>query len=772
MRYYLAWCLIALLLLTNRAAAQSAPDTNTKTPADVPESVQVVSKIFGVTTGLSTNVVARGFTDGPLMGNGDIGVTQGGDRNSQTFYISKTDMISKALGGITLTNLTQGSAPDSYRYEQDIYHAQVKADVTMCGVPFVFQTWTSANENLVVMELTNQNSDPVDMEMDLWIYNKVLPPPAHKIPAVAQAGTKNDVLWGTRSLDYSAAEPGIKINCALAARVLGADASTSTNDQDISTAKFSIPANQKITVVVVVDGQAGFSAHMPDVGTSREDAIGKVNQISDKSLALARAQHLHWWETFWSKSSVVLNDARLEKFYYGALYALACSNREGKVAPGLWGSWTPLDDMLWDGGYFSNYNFQAPYWGIYTSNHQELGIPFNDQVYGHEPWARNRAHAAGYPGLDSYRVPFVASLDLTGYSNSIPPVRPIASQTNRSKLNDQLQVVLLNITNLVNYYEYTMDQDYLRERLYPYLTELGQFWDSYLVKVDGKYVINESGAREADAGKSTNSISDLGLVRYLYKSLLVTSEDLDVDADKRQGWQEKLDNLSDYPTTVQNGKTVFKECLERKGMTLKGPHDNPVNVLHIFPAEGIGLESDETRKTVAQDTIEQMDSWNQSNGFPFYFPAAVRVGYDPTKILEKLTARLSSSQWRESNLTLYQYPGGGGIEMCGGIEAINSMLLQSYESAIQVFPNWPNDKPAKFKGLRAKGAFLVDAEFDKGAVTSVQIYSEKGKSCHIINPWPDALLVINDGTTTIPAVKNGEEYVFNTIAGHAYTLSK
>ncbi|MFZ2656471.1 MAG: glycoside hydrolase family 95-like protein [Victivallales bacterium] len=787
MRNGLAWCAIGCIQLIGAPFFPSASG-ETANSKDVAESDPAVSRIVGITAGLPVNgvvyeqisepdwgnkvgfktnplnVVSRGFTGGPLMGNGDIGVTQGGDSDSQVLYISKNGMF-KPLGGITITSLTKGAEIASYRYEQDIFHAEVRARVTMNGAPVDLLTWTSANENMIVTELTNRSSSPLDLRMELWV--SATPPPVNgkgkaDSSSISKAGIDQNILWGTREL--------LPTKVAMASTLLDSKIVAATGTETKSCSTFSILPGKTVTLVTVVDGATGFPASLPKLSSYLDNAIAQARQINNARIKSLQDSHRQWWRDFWSKSEVELNDPKLEKFYYGSLYALACCNRTGKIAPGLWGNWITSEFPFWDGAYFSNYNFQAPYWGIYAGNHPELGAAFNEQVFGHQPWARNRAHNAGYPGLDSMRVPPIASLNLIGYAKGVPKPAPVAPTKNRKYLNDQFCVILLNITNLVNHYYYTMDRKYLETRLYPYLLELGAFWDAYLVKVDGRYVINASGAREEDKGCSTNSIIDLGLVRFLYKSLLATSRDLNVDKDKRAGWQEKLDKLSDYPTTTYNGKTVFKEYLERKGMTLHGVHDNPVNLSHIFPAEGIGLESPEPRKTIARDTIELMDSWKQSNAFPFIFPIAIRVGYDPNEVWKQLMSLLNGPGWRETNLTFYQ--GGGGIEVCGAIEAINSMLLQSHEDAIRVFPVWPADKSAKFKRLRAKGAFLVDAEFTRGAVASVKIYSEKGMPCSIINPWPGSALVIKDGNDTVLAGKHGEKYVFNTIAGHAYVLSK
>ncbi len=205
-------------------------------------------------------------------------------------------------------------------------------------------------------------------------------------------------------------------------------------------------------------------------------------------------------------------------------------------------------------------------------------------------------------------MPPVVSVNLTGYSENLPQTPPIAASRDRKLINDQLSVALLGMVNLVNTYYYGKDKKYLKEQLYPYLKELALFWDSYLVKRDGKYIISESGAREEDGGQSLNSIADLALVKFLYKALITASQDLDVDAAQRSGWQEKIDNMSDFPTAANDGKTVFKESLLQDGMSTNGVGDNPVNLHVVFPADAVNSSSPDELQEIARNTVEEMNS--------------------------------------------------------------------------------------------------------------------------------------------------------------------
>ena len=67
---------------------------------------------------------------------------------------------------------------------------------------------------------------------------------------------------------------------------------------------------------------------------------------------------------------------------------------------------------------------------------------------------------------------------------------------------------------------------------------------------------------------------------------------------------------------------------------------------------------------------------------------------------------------------------------------LNECLLQSYTGTIRFFPNTQGLGPARFENLRAVGAFLVSASYDGITVSQVTLFSEKGATAKLANPWP------------------------------------
>jgi alpha-L-fucosidase 2 len=135
----------------------------------------------------------------------------------------------------------------------------------------------------------------------------------------------------------------------------------------------------------------------------------------------------------------------------------------------------------------------------------------------------------------------------------------------------------------------------------------------------------------------------------------------------------------------------------------------------------------------AAATLDVRNGWFDGNGMNSFYPAAVRVGYDPKVILAKL--REMVTKHGAPNGFIKRNP--HGIENCSTVpNTINEMLCMGHRGVLRLFPVWPRDTDARFAGLRAWGAFLVDSELRDGVVQYVRIKSERGRPCTVQNPWP------------------------------------
>jgi hypothetical protein len=103
---------------------------------------------------------------------------------------------------------------------------------------------------------------------------------------------------------------------------------------------------------------------------------------------------------------------------------------------------------------------------------------------------------------------------------------------------------------------------------------------------------------------------------------------------------------------------------------------------------------------------------------------------------------------------------------------LNECMLQSFTGTVRLFPNTQGLGQARFRDLRAMGAFLLSASYDGKAVSEVTLFSEKGATAKLVNPWPKTQLKVTrvkDNQPVTVSVK-GESVQFPTQAGERYRL--
>ena len=175
-----------------------------------------------------------------------------------------------------------------------------------------------------------------------------------------------------------------------------------------------------------------------------------------------------------------VHDDVLEKYYYGSLYVLGSAARPGKTLPSMWGLWLTNDTPGWGGRHFFNYNAQAPYYGVASSNRPELILPYSEFVMAELPYQINLTHAAGYKGTTFRRS--YAPFDLF---RPRPEILPVAAEKDYKKLQtDQKSNGGFGVVPLIMYYDYTKDKTFLKDKLYPFMKELDAFWRDFMERED------------------------------------------------------------------------------------------------------------------------------------------------------------------------------------------------------------------------------------------------------------------------------------------------
>ena len=592
-------------------------------------------------------------------------------------------------------------------------------------------------------------------QLRAYIDGQEVLPPARFITS----GSISDRAWMTRNADgpldeqYAWTNPlppttavstkGRQVSVAV--RVVGETATV--GDGGIS---FSLRSGTPVYLVASILSDLDASDHLGA-------AEARTQGITTAEIMKVSEAHRAWWRSYWAESSIETGDPIINNSYYVSQYITASASRSGKVAPGLYGPWVTTDHPSWNGDYTLDYNLQTPYLGLYSSNHvatsDSYDPPILDFIERGKTYARAMLNVRGayYPGhIGPWGLerpfdydPFMGMKGNAGF---------------------------LVMPMLMRYYS-TYDDTY-GAKVYPFIREVGDFWEDYLVKDHGHYVIRADCANEvgpwldspdwAKCAGDLNPMNDLAFVRATFQGLLDMSQEFGVDVSRRPAWQEIIDHLSPYPTGEYGGKRVFisAEASEARRESTSTVPD--WGTLAIWPANQIGLGEDPKLLDIALNTVAERGYTNH----PLVPPAMARVGYDPEQLLAAMRRNIQENTYPNG----YIFFLGGGVETASTIPAtVNEMLLQSFSGVLRLFPVWTRNQDASFSSLRAYGAFLVSSKFKNGRVGDLTIVSEKGRACTLENPWSGQSIVLYRNGKKAEAL-NDSKVKFSTTSGESIVI--
>ena len=474
------------------------------------------------------------------------------------------------------------------------------------------------------------------------------------------------------------------------------------------------------------------------------------------SIKTLRKSHEAYWSDWWGRSSVTLNDEVLQRYYDGSLYLLGAGVNKHQPC-GLYAGWVTTDAPLWRNDLHLNYNMIAPFYGVYTANRAEIAQCMVEPMLKAIPLGEENA----LKRLSSLKKDYVESRPeiKNGIANAI--LLPVGMLPNGMSTHGdtcfwvQIMNAPFTASTFCTYYEYTLDDAYLT-RVYPFIEKTANFLVAWCEKEPlstGGYRYNLYDSYGEKEGWGRNCSPTLGCAKHIFAVL----SSVEKDAKKRAVWTDYRDHLADFPLRVYEVKDFKRKILslcETDDCRNMVRGSGAVELEAVIPGEAIGFDSPKELLRCATNTVDAMfakvgNSWKVSgniNQTPKLFATAARVGYPAAELVHLFKKTQLDRKWQK-NFTIHD--GYHGIEKSGGIEFINSMLLQSDNGKVKVFPNWTGTD-ASFRDLRTKGAFLVSAEMRGGKTANVKVKSLKGGPLEII---------INGKTTKL-----------NTIAGKEYRL--
>ncbi len=154
-----------------------------------------------------------------------------------------------------------------------------------------------------------------------------------------------------------------------------------------------------------------------------------------------------------------------------------------------------------------------------------------------------------------------------------------------------------------------------------------------------------------------------------------------------------------------------------------------------------------------------------------WFKNEVRYCQMPNGIVQDRVRRIGG-RYQDSTGFDYMMRMGVWTENLSLPGVLNECLLQSYTGVLRVFPNAKGLGPARFRDLRAAGAFLVSATWDGAAVSTLELLSEKGGKVKLADPWGNGGVKVTEippNREVSPRIEH-EIIEFDTGAGKRYRI--
>lgn len=402
-----------------------------------------------------------------------------------------------------------------------------------------------------------------------------------------------------------------------------------------------------------------------------------------------------------------LSPALLEKEFDAARYVVISSS--GELFPNLQGIWGGTYGPPWSGDFTMNGNVQSALAADLSGNMTECLLPYFDFLEAH--LSEFRINAARLYGCRGIHVPSRASSH--GLNNHFDGTWPMTFWTAGAGWAAQFYY---------DYYLFTGDKTFLRERALPFMKEGALFYEDFLIEeTDGKTVFSPSYSPENHPANSAsqaciNATMDVAVARELLRNIIAACEALNTEAEAIKRWQTLLAKLPNYQinadgamkewsTTLLEDNDAHRHCSHLYALFNGLPDDIATNP-SLQQAFSVALEKRlNVRRAEFSGGKGPSGRPPGEMAFGIVFEglsaASLRQADDCGEVLNWL----ARNYWRPNFVTTHNPGTIFNTDTCGGLPAlVMRMLVDSQPGWIELLPAWPGQMPdGKIEGVRCRG---------------------------------------------------------------------
>ena len=440
----------------------------------------------------------------------------------------------------------------------------------------------------------------------------------------------------------------------------------------------------------------------------------------------------------------------------------------GQLPPNLQGIWNGDYEPVWQSDFHNDENIQMNYWAALPTHLESTVLSYF--AYYESMMDDYRENARAMFGCRGILVPIAQTTHGKVYSGGALWNTWTAGGGWLAQL-------------FYDYWLFTGDDAFLRDRAVPFLREVALFYEDFLIERDGQYLFapslspENSPLTENSSMACLNATMDVAICKEVLTNLCTACRHLGIEADSVAKWTAMLDKLPSYAV---NEDGAFREWLY-PGLEENYHQRHQSHIYPLFPGFEIQEETDPDLYKAIAVAVEKrlVIGLSSQSGWSFAHMANIyaRLG-NGNRALECIEILCRScmgqnlftyhNDWRSQGLTLgwfgqspiFQIDANFGITA-----AIAEMLLFSKPGMIKLLPALPDKwKSGSVAHFRCRGGVDVSMEWDLEARTfSARLISTQDQTVTVKLPFIPSSFSIH-GAAAEPS-SYGDQYRMLSLTG-------